>query len=69
MLFIELAMMKMAFTMNINDDKSTQSHPGATWQLPSNQLDYISDLSITLLNVSLKHMHNRKSSSTKSNLI
>lgn len=46
----------MILTMNINDNKSSQSHPGPTWQLPSYQLDYISDLSITLFNISLKHM-------------
>ncbi len=48
---------RMTLTMNINDNKSSQSHPGPTWQLPSHQLDYISDLSITLFNISLKHMH------------
>ncbi len=47
---------RRTLTMNINDNKSSQSHPGPTWQLPSYQLDYISDLSITLFNISLKHM-------------
>lgn len=63
--------------MNINDNKSSQSHPGPTRQLPSYQLDYVSDLSIALFNISLKYMQDRSftqylyilTSSTQSDLL